>query len=91
MLVAQLLPARPHGTAAAHRKAPGTAPPASHAAAADDDDAPLELALLRREQSFDGLVKQRAEDEREANVLRDMAMAQLKKDDENMKKWIALI
>ena len=49
----------------------------------DRATASLELALIRREQTFDVATKQRAEDERETNVLREMAMAQLKKDDEN--------
>jgi hypothetical protein len=69
-------------------------PGASHAGSAHHADAEataFDLALLARQQTFDLTVKQRAEDEREMNVLRDMAMAQLKKDDENMKKWIALI
>ncbi len=79
---------RPHHPAAHH-------PAAGHDAATEgpdpDETAALELALIRREQTFDVATKVRAEDEREANVLRDMAMAQLKKDDENLKKWIALI
>ncbi len=88
MLVALLLPARPASTTAPARK-----PPAEHRGAAllDEPPAPEELALLRRERSFDQVTQVRAEDEREANVLRDMAMAQLKKDDEIMKKWIAMI
>ncbi len=82
MLVPQLLPSRPLAAA-----------PKSHPAAKDaaDDATPFDDALLEHEQTFDLVVKLRAENEREANVLRDMAMAQLKKDDENMKKWIALI
>ena len=89
MLVAQLVPTRPHGAAAPHRKAPAT-PSASRDAPADDTAA-LDLALLARQQTFDSTVKQNSENEREMNVLRDMAMAQLKKDDENTKKWIAMI
>jgi hypothetical protein len=92
MLVPQLLPSRPPAGAAPPRKAPGAAGPAQHAAkGAADDATPFDDALLQHEQTFDLVVKLRAENEREANVLRDMAMAQLKKDDENMKKWIALI
>lgn len=79
MLVPQLLPTR-SPAAAPPRKAPG-------AAAAS----PFDFALVQHEQSFDLVAKLRAENEREANVLRDMAMAQLKKDDENLKKWIAMI
>ncbi len=107
MLIPQLLPAQPrpaapprkpspaapaaHGAAEAHHSA-AHQPTAGAAAASDADQAAsLELALMRREQTFDLVAKRQAEDEREANVLRDMAMAQLKKDDENLKKWVALI
>ncbi len=79
---------------AADASAPSDASAAhSHHAAKDaaDDATPFDDALLQHEQTFDLVVKLRAENEREANVLRDMAMAQIKKDDENMKKWIALI
>ena len=91
MLVPQLLPARPPAGAAP----PGQSHPGRRrvprAARAGPDASPFDAALLQHEQTFDLVVKLRAENEREANVLRDMAMAQLKKDDENMKKWIALI
>jgi hypothetical protein len=36
-------------------------------------------------------MEERAELEREANVLRDMMLAQLKDDDEALKKYIAMI
>jgi hypothetical protein len=92
MLVPQLLPPRPPAATAPPRKAPGAAGAPHHAAETKaDDTTPFDFALLRHEQTFDLVVKLRAENEREANVLRDMAMAQLKKDDENMKKWIAMI
>jgi hypothetical protein len=40
---------------------------------------------------FDADAAERAEYQREMNVLRDMAMEQQKHDDEILKKWIALI
>ncbi len=40
---------------------------------------------------FDETQAERAELLREANVLRDMALEQQKRDDEILKKWIALI
>jgi hypothetical protein len=40
---------------------------------------------------FDANAAERAEYEREMNVLRDMAMEQQKHDDEILKKWISLI
>jgi hypothetical protein len=85
------------GTAVNHSGAAHRAGRAHHVghrgASADDppDSAAFDLELLARQQTFDLTVKQRSENEREMNVLRDLAMAQLKKDDENMKKWIALI
>ncbi|HZO92422.1 MAG TPA: hypothetical protein VFB22_01540 [Candidatus Baltobacteraceae bacterium] len=59
------------------------APP--HDADADD------LALLLKQRGFDDMVRIRAELEREANALRDLALAQVKKDDQAMQAWIKLI
>ena len=47
--------------------------------------------LDRLRSDFDYSQQQRAEFLREMNILRDMAMEQRKKDDELIKKWIALI
>jgi hypothetical protein len=107
MLVPQLLPPRPPGAAPPRKAPGATGAPhhpahdaasetqrshaAHRAAETADDAAPFDFELARREQDFDLVAKLRAENEREANVLRDMAMAQLKKDDENLKKWIAMI
>ncbi|MFN2450095.1 MAG: hypothetical protein ABR508_09985 [Candidatus Baltobacteraceae bacterium] len=41
--------------------------------------------------AFDDAMEERAELEREANVLRDMMLAQLKADDEALKKYVAMI
>lgn len=82
--------AKPDHAGATHQGAAHHAA-ARHGAANESNDSAFDLALLAQQQTFDLTVKQRAENEREMNVLRDMAMAQLKKDDENMKKWIALI
>ncbi|MGD0473725.1 MAG: hypothetical protein ABSB70_10985 [Candidatus Velthaea sp.] len=48
-------------------------------------------ALERQREEFDFVTRVRAETEREINALRDMAMEQMKQDDELLKKWIALI
>ena len=48
-------------------------------------------ARLARQAQFDAAMDERAELEREANVLRDMMLAQLKADDEALKKYIAMI
>lgn len=52
---------------------------------------PANAKVLRQQAKFDELMEERAELEREANVLRDMMLAQLKADDETLKKYIAMI
>jgi hypothetical protein len=47
--------------------------------------------LDRMRSAFDGAQQERAELLREMDVLRDMALEQQKRDDETLKKWIALI
>jgi hypothetical protein len=65
--------------------------------------AALELAVARRGAStgdpdldaqiaaFDRATQLQAESQRQMNVLRDMMMEQRKRDEENLKKWIAMI
>lgn len=53
--------------------------------------APASTKVARRQNAFDDLMEERAEIEREANALRDMMLAQLKADDEALKKYIAMI
>jgi hypothetical protein len=48
-------------------------------------------ALERQREEFDVVTRVRAETEREINALRDMAIEQMKHEDELLKKWIALI
>lgn len=50
-----------------------------------------EARMDRLRMDFDAQQKERAELLREMNSLRDMAMEQMKLDDEHLKKWIALI
>jgi hypothetical protein len=52
---------------------------------------PQDAALEAQREEFDFVTRVRAETERELNALRDMAMEQMKNDDELLKKWIALI
>jgi hypothetical protein len=54
-------------------------------------DAVRQTRLDRLKADFDFDQQERAELLREMNVLREMAMEQQKKDDELLKKWIALI
>jgi hypothetical protein len=50
-----------------------------------------ETRLDQLRMSFDEEQKEHAELLREMNALRDMATEQMKQDDANLKKWIALI
>jgi hypothetical protein len=52
---------------------------------------PEDEALERQREEFDLVTRIRAESDREVNALRDMAMEQMKHEDELLKKWIALI
>lgn len=52
---------------------------------------PHDDAVAAQEAQFDAQMEERAELEREANALRDMMLAQLKADDEALKKYIAMI
>lgn len=52
---------------------------------------PEDEALERQREEFDFVTRVRAETERETEALRDMAMEQMKFEDELLKKWIALI
>ncbi len=84
-------PAAAH-PAAAHPAAHSAAAHPAHAAAKPDHDADAgDLALILKQRGFDDMVRVRAELEREANALRDMAMAQVKRDDQAMQAWIKLI
>ena len=50
-----------------------------------------ELEIDRMRSEFDLHEAKRAEYLREWNAIRDLSMEQMKKDDEILKKWIALI
>lgn len=52
---------------------------------------PASDAVAAQQTQFDEEMEERAELEREANVLRDMMLEQLKADDEALKKYIAMI
>jgi len=52
---------------------------------------PEDEALERQREEFDFVARAQAESDREINALRDMAMEQMKQDDELLKKWIELI
>jgi len=58
---------------------------------ATPEDEAREQALQVRQAEFDFEMAERAELAREANVMRDMMLAQLKDDDEIVKKYIMMI
>lgn len=82
--------------AARGTRAPQQATDAATGAAdgADPDTAAAQAqqrALAARSATFDLAAKERAEDERERAALEQLMLAQLKDEDEVMKKWIAMI
>jgi hypothetical protein len=52
---------------------------------------PSSDAVAAQQTQFDEQMEERAELLREANAMRDMMLAQLKDDDETLKKYIAMI
>ena len=52
---------------------------------------PDDEALEQQREQFDFITRVQAELERETNALRELAMEQMKQDDEMLKKWIELI
>jgi hypothetical protein len=76
--------ARPAPHTAVHATAHAAAHPAAPAG-------PDEVALLAQQAAFDRMMQLRAELQREANAMRDLAMEQIKRDDQLMNTWIKLI
>ena len=58
---------------------------------ADPQIAAQQEALAKQHQAFDFAMAERAELMREADVMRDMMLEQLKNDEEALKKYIAMI
>ncbi len=52
---------------------------------------PDDLAALAQQSQFDQIAAMQAEQQREFNALRDLAMQQVKRDDQTMNAWIKLI
>jgi hypothetical protein len=65
------------------------APHTAHAAAAPAS--PGDMAALEEQAAFDAVASARAEQQREMNVLRDIAMMQVKRDDQALNGWVKLI
>jgi hypothetical protein len=73
------------------RPAAGHVPPTDAAGGPDAIPSPDDQALQAQQRAFDQLMLLRAEQQREANVIRDMMTEQLKRDEEALKKWIEMI
>ena len=85
----EALPVRPQGPHhAPHRAA---RPTHRAAAAAAAPATPGDLTALTEQAAFDAVASARAEQLREMNVLRDLAMQQVKRDDQTMNAWIKLV
>ncbi len=88
-----VLRTRPVGGAdpGAHAAAEAGIPDDTLAEALAKASTPEDQALAKQQAQFDQLAALRAEQQREANVIRDMMMTQLKQDEEVLKKWIEMI
>jgi len=84
---------RPPRAAPAAAKRPAAATAAAHAggAHAAAPATPNDFEALARQSAFDAIAASRAEAQREMNILRDLAMQQVKRDDANVGNWIKLI
>ena len=91
--LARAVPATPRGASRAAGAKAAAAP--SHAAAHPvhglPPAGPEDVALIAEQAAFDRMMQLRAELQREANALRDLAMEQVKRDDSVMSQWIKLI
>jgi hypothetical protein len=82
--VAEKRPARASPAHAAPHAAPARA-------AAHEPASPGDVAALAQQSAFDAVAAAQAEAQREWNVLRDLAMQQVKRDDQTVGEWIKLI
>jgi hypothetical protein len=83
---------RTPGTGAVRRPSAAKHPAATPAhVAAAHPAVPVDPAVLAKQRDFDQIMILQAEQEREANALRDLAMQQIKRDDQTMNEWIKLI
>jgi hypothetical protein len=91
MDAAPIAPAAPHARPAPRAAAPAAAAKRPARAAAKEPATPDDLAMLAQQRAFDAVAAMQAERQREMNVLRDLAMQQIKRDDQNVGDWIRLI
>ena len=90
MEVPAIRPQPPPQPRPAHRAAAHTAA-RRPARAAPQPATPGDVAALAQQSAFDAIAAAQAEQQREWNVLRDLAMQQVKRDDQTVGEWIKLI
>jgi hypothetical protein len=91
MDVAPVAPHPPHARPAHRAAAPAAAAKRPARAAPKEPATPEDLGALAQQRAFDAIASAQAEQQREMNVLRDLAMQQLKRDDQSMNDWIKMI
>lgn len=87
-MIVQNGPAAPAAGRLVRKKAPGEAAAIADAFAQERVD---QAALLAQQAAFDFEMQQKTEMQREANVLRDLQIEQMKRDDEIVTKLIGMI
>jgi hypothetical protein len=87
-MIVQNGPAAPSAGRPARKKTGGEAAAIADTLAQERVDQPL---LLAQQAAFDFEMQQKTETQREANVLRDLQIEQMKRDDEIVKKYIEMI
>jgi len=90
MELAPVRPQPPHHRPA-HRAAAPAAAAKRPARAAAQPATPDDLDAIAQQRNFDMIAAAQAEQQREWNVLRDLAMQQVKRDDQTVGEWIKLI
>lgn len=85
-------PVAPQASSRAGTKSPRQDDAARAAASTDEAGAEVKemAALAKRERTFNFMLEERAEDQREAESLDTLFMAQLKHQDEILKAWLRL-
>jgi hypothetical protein len=92
MELAPVRPQPPHHRTAHRAAAPAAAAkrPARTGPRAEPAT-PGDLDAIAQQRNFDAMAAAQAEQQREMNALRDLAMQQIKRDDQTMNEWIKLI
>ncbi|HEY0394763.1 MAG TPA: hypothetical protein VGD01_09735 [Candidatus Elarobacter sp.] len=91
MDVAPIAPQTPHARPAHRAAAPAAAAKRPARVGTKEPATPDDLDAIAQQRTFDSIAAAQAEQQREMNVLRDLAMQQIKRDDQVMNDWIKMI